>query len=492
MKGFFILLIVWVASGLAQPVRAAVGCSLNNPDQDISRLFPEMTSYRVHFLTFKTQAPERLKALELGLQTPLDPIFESVDVPYSLYIVDGKNGRLGYVFGANNRGAHSSIQLIGAIATDGTLRKLTIQRIRSPSAVDFRSEAFLQALVEAGLEAEFTPCYRDGLCDKVEVSDPSNGRAKEDYRAILRGVTKLRLLKELLLSPTQNPRPRTPNARAEWIGNFRGQELVAGAAKPLAASPLKPDAFAPTDRVFVWGVGDMALVWPLAELQNHPLLEMKIGNQSLLLGQASLNNNPVLWAPGEGETFRSTQDILFEDQIYMDLQSGSQWSLSLGQSVYGAAAGKTLRRGFGGLTLTWEEAQSTGLRLVGDPGSTTSAPLQLKTNPLLVLNQGNQTVAKQLSELPVRSLLKANAIIIAKIGTDAIAWSTTDHQNERHNLSRHGLFFARDLATGSQFSLVSGRALSGPLQGRQLQGVVQNRMQQGPWESLFSLSGKSQ
>jgi hypothetical protein len=485
MKGLFILISVWLAFGLTQPVHAVVGCSLSNPDQDIARLFPEMTSYRVHFLTFKTQAPEGLRALESGLQMPLDPIFETEDVPYALYIVDGEKGRLGYVFGANNRGAHSSIQLIAAIEATGELRTLTLQRIRSPSATSFRAESFLNALVQVGFEANFMPCYRDGLCENAPVSDPSKGQSKEDYRAILRGLTKLGLLKELLLQPLRNPTPRTPASRAEWIGNFRGRELVAAAPKQLLALPLSDEAFAPTDPVFIWGLGETALVWPIADLEQHTLLEMQIGNQSLLLAKASLNSNPVLWAPEGPTAFRSTQDILFEDQIYMDMQSGSQWSLSLGESVYGVASGRSIRRALGGMTLSWKEAQSTGLHLMGSAGLKAAAPPEKAPKILLVLKQGLEHPAWKLSDLPANSLLKDGEIIIAKIGSDAIAWNTTDHQGEGHTFSRNGHFFARDIATGSQWSLLSGRALSGPLKGRQLLGFVHTRMQPSAWESLF-------
>jgi hypothetical protein len=75
--------------------------------------------------------------------------------------------------------------------------------------------------------------------------------------------------------------------------------------------------------------------------------------------------------------------------------------------------------------------------------------------------------------------------VIAKIGADAIAWNTTDYQGERHTFSRNGLFFARDIATGSQWSLLSGRALSGSMKGRQLRGFVHTRMRESAWESLF-------
>jgi hypothetical protein len=485
MKGLSILLIACLGLSATQPAVAAVGCSLANPDQDIARLFPGMTSYRVHFLSFKTQAPDGLKAFELGLGTPLDPLFETADTPYTLYIVNRKNERLGYVFGANNRGAHSRIQLIGALDPEGELKSLTLQRIRSPEAPQFRSEAFLSDLRQAGFQEDFGACYRDNQCDAVTVADPSQGRAAKDYRAILRGLTKLKLLKELLLQPTANLVPRTDRARAEWIGNFRGPELIAARPQRLPTKALAVDAFAPKDQVFVWGLGTSALVWPVQALNQHPLLEMQVAGQSILLASASLNTNPVVLAPTGPQALRSTRDVLFEDQVYMDMQSGSQWSLSLGQSVYGPAAGQSIPRGLGGVVLSWQEAKQSGLKLFGHPWA--EVPTESDPNPseLLVLQTGSAHPAWTLSDLPKDRLLQTEGLILAAMGASAIAWQQQDHTGQRHRFTRDGTFFARDRSTQSQWSLISGRAVSGDLKGRQLRGLVHTRMQHNAWESLF-------
>jgi len=484
MKGLLLLLLTWFQLGAFQQASAAVGCSLANPDQDIARLFPEVTSYRVHFLSFKTQAPEGQKALEVGLGTPLDALFETDDTPYSLYIVDGKKGRLGYVFGANNRGAHSSIQLIGALDPSGSLLSLSLQRIRSPEAKAFRNEAFLNGLAQAGLEANYTPCYRDGLCEGLSAADPSQGRAKQDYQAILRGVTKLRLLKDLLLQPTRNPIPRSNKALAEWIGNYRGAELVAALPKELNPQVLTPEAYQPDDPVFVWGLGEYALVWPLGALAQHPLLEMQIGTQSLLLASASLSSNPVLLAPTTPKAFRSTRDVLFEEALFLDLHSGSQWSLSLGKSVYGPSANQRIRRGLGGLSLSWQDALNSGLKLVGSPPLSGSRKSPRK-GELLVLQVGDRHPAWRITDLAPDGLLQQEGLVLARIGDDAVGWQHRDQTGQTHDLKRDGTLFAHDKATGSRWSLVSGRAMEGPLKGRQLQGLVHTRLQQSAWESLF-------
>jgi len=464
-----------------------VGCSLANPDQDIPRFFPDMLSYRVHFLSFQRQAPEKLKALEIGLQSPLDSIFETLDVPYTLYVVEGKEGRLGYVFGANNRGAHSSIQLIAALNAEGKLQELYLQRIRSPEAAAFRSSEFLEALTQIGLEAAPTwaSCYRDGHCQDVPVADPSQGRASEDYQAILRGLAKLKLLKELLLQPTQPPIARTAQARAEWIGNYRGPQLIAADALAVRPKNSLRERLSDDDWVYVWGLGERALVWPIQSLRERPLLELEIGDQSLLLASAGLKSNPVLLFPSRPSAFRSTKDVLFEDQVHMDLETGSQWSLSLGEAVYGPTMGARVERGIGGLHMSWADAKASGLKLFPLFGQPVGEQSDVVNSDLLVLKTGATHPAWRLSKLSEEQLLVQDGILIARIGGDGIAWQTRDHQAEEHQFQRTGRFHIRDEATSTKWSLISGRAVEGPLKGRQLKGLVHLRLSEVAWRSFF-------
>jgi hypothetical protein len=297
-------------------------------------------------------------------------------------------------------------------------------------------------------------------------------------------MAKLNLLKQLLLQPTAAPTPRTSSARAEWIGNFRGPDLVA--AKPLALSLAAIDekAFADKEEVYVWGLGSKALVWPLSALRDNPLLETQIGEQTLLLSKATLGGNPILLAPSGPSAFRSTLDVLFEDQIYMDLKSGSQWSLSLGACVYGPSAGARVRRGLGGLPMSWAMAKKSGLELWGL--STVSGSERAFEPPeLLVLERGEDHPAWRISQLPETGLLLEQDLLLARIDSDAIAWQSLDHTQQRHKFNREGLLFAQDEATGSRWSLVSGRAIAGPLEGRQLVGLVHLRLKEIAWRSLF-------
>jgi len=471
----------------AKPAHAVIGCSLNNPDADIARFFPEMQSYRVHYLSFQKQNPNGLAALEKELQTPLDPVFETQEIPYSLYVVEDGQEILGYVFGANNRGAHSSIQVIAILDDQLKLQEIYLQRIRSPDAKAFQSTVFLEALSKIPLKdfTGFSNCYRDKKCDKVPLQDPSEGRSQTDFLAILRGVAKLDLLRKHLLELGQPPSPTTTAARAEWISNYRGAELSLEKALPMVAQTNTPEDWSPDKQVFVWAHQNKAFVWPVDLLKTHPVLSVEHEKAHLTLIKASRTGNPVILRSAKPEHFKPTLDLLFEDQVFMDLRSGSQWSMSLGEALYGPRSNERLRRESGGIQLSWSQAQRTGLELIALTHPTKTRQEQHTGPTLLVISTDNANPGFSIPGLSPTKILIQKDLLIARIGDDAIAWRLSDTTNQRHEFHRAGDFLMKDLATSSTWSLISGHATDGPLKGRQLQGLELLRLKEPHWRSLF-------
>lgn len=473
-KGMRILgfILVLLTLGLwPRGAQAAVGCSLNDPDEDIQRFFPEMTSYRVHFVTLKKQNPDGTAALERGLGTPLDPVFETADVPYSLYVVEGPQTRLGYVLGSNNRGAHGSIQVIAALDAQGQLLEVYLQKIRSPEASQFRSEAFLDALAEHSLEDFSTQasCYRDGLCDAALVADPSEGRATEDYHSILRGLAKLHWLQELLLLPLGGPAPRNLATQAEWIGNHRGQGLLDAVAHTPAPRLASPEDHSPDTPVFLWGIGRFGLVWPLESIESYATMSTRIGSHTLLLARSHSEGTPQVVGLTDGKALRPTRDVLWGDRIFVDDQSLSRWSTALRKAVYGDAAGQPLHRLHTGVLLSWREASESGLLLLNAAPPRLSGPTSpISSGSMLVIEEEAETLAFELSELQPGVLHTHNALILSRIGPSVAVWRRIDRQGREHQLLRESSFFLRDRETNSRWSLISGRAVSGPLMGAQL------------------------
>ncbi len=182
MRRFMLtMLIILIAS---QSVFAAVGCTLNDPDRDIKRLFSKATNYKTEFITIKERGGEELaKEIEAKLKDKLEPRYESLDVPYAYYTVLNKKDVIGYVHGVNQKGTYGGLQLILASDPNGTILDFYYQKLTSPESKKFRDKKFTKLFVGLSL-ADF---YKHDLTNKIK--DPSEKNA-EDYLATFRGIRK--------------------------------------------------------------------------------------------------------------------------------------------------------------------------------------------------------------------------------------------------------------------------------------------------------------
>ncbi|MGD0336466.1 MAG: hypothetical protein ABSB18_05135 [Candidatus Omnitrophota bacterium] len=170
---------------------AAVGCSLNDPDRDVKRIFPESTGYKTTFVTIKEKGGEALKKeIEDKLKDKLEPVYESIDVPYSFYIILKGKEAIGYIHGVNQKGKYGGIQLIVATDTKGKIISFYYQKMSSPEAGKFMDTKFTSQFNRLTLD--------DFIKGNLSMNDPS-ANSPEDFRATLRGLKKNLILLELLL-----------------------------------------------------------------------------------------------------------------------------------------------------------------------------------------------------------------------------------------------------------------------------------------------------
>ena len=163
---------------------AAVGCTLNDPDRDIKRLFPKATNYKTEFITIKDHGGEKLaKEIEAKLADKLEQTYESIDVPYAYYTVLKKKQTIGYVHGVNQKGVYGGIQIILATDPNGVIIDCYYQKITSPESKKFKDKKFTKQFVGLSL-ADF---YTKDL--KKKIKDPTKNSAG-DYFATLRGIKK--------------------------------------------------------------------------------------------------------------------------------------------------------------------------------------------------------------------------------------------------------------------------------------------------------------
>lgn len=189
--------------GLAGDISfAAVGCELNDPDRDIQKIFPQSTGYKTSYFTIQESGGKKLKReVEEKLKDVLDPLYESLDVPYSYYTVLKGKDVIGYVHGVNQKGIYGTMQIILATDPDGKITDFYYQKISSPEAQRFRDRSFTDQFLGLTL-ADF---YRsDDPAGKVAaIRDPAE-KTHDDFRSTIRGTKKnLILLDTFILGGTR-------------------------------------------------------------------------------------------------------------------------------------------------------------------------------------------------------------------------------------------------------------------------------------------------
>ncbi len=200
-----ILVVAGLALWAAAPaLRAAVGCDLNDPDRDVKRLFPESTSYRTMYVSIaKKGGPELLREIEARLGDKFTGLFETADVPYTMYEIFKEGDLIGYIHGVNQKGRYGGLQVFLALDANGVIRAFYYQKMTGRAAKAFRDPSFGAQFVGLSLE-DF---YRYDVVTGREEPAGRVGRianpvpaSEDDFRATLRAAKKnLILVDEFLL-----------------------------------------------------------------------------------------------------------------------------------------------------------------------------------------------------------------------------------------------------------------------------------------------------
>jgi len=189
---------------LAARLFPAVGCDLNDPDRDVKRLFPGATSYKTLYVsvTEKGGAP-LLRRIEARLGDRFKGLYETADVPYTLYLVYKSKNLIGYIHGVNQKGRYGGLQVFLALDLQGNIRSFYFQKLTSQYAKLLRDPSFGRQFEGLNLK-DFnaydvtTGASREG--GRVAAIRNPAPQAEDDFRAALRAVKKnLILVDEFLL-----------------------------------------------------------------------------------------------------------------------------------------------------------------------------------------------------------------------------------------------------------------------------------------------------
>ena len=197
-----VLLIILIFAGY-NAAFGAVGCDLNDPDRDVARLFPESTGYKTVYTSIQKKGGEKLLAeVETRLGDKFKGIFETIDVPYTIYEIYNGKKKIGYIHGVNQKGQYGGIQVFLVQTLDGTIRGFYIQKMTSQYAGKLRDAKFGRQFVGLALkDFEHYEVVSGKASGKVaEIKNPAP-EAEQDFRAALRATKKnLILMDEFVFS----------------------------------------------------------------------------------------------------------------------------------------------------------------------------------------------------------------------------------------------------------------------------------------------------
>jgi hypothetical protein len=171
---------------------AAVGCNLTDPDRDVKRIFPQSTSYKTSIDSVKERGGDKIsKDIEIELGDKLDPIYETNDIPHTIYTVLKGKDIIGYIHGVNQKGMYGGMQIILAVDKKGKILEFYYQKVSSPEDSKFKDAKFTNQFKNLTL-ADFL--HHDAMkgqpCpdDKIAKIKPPTSSNNKDFANTLRGV----------------------------------------------------------------------------------------------------------------------------------------------------------------------------------------------------------------------------------------------------------------------------------------------------------------
>jgi hypothetical protein len=192
----------------AIPSLAAVGCDLNDPDRDVVRLFPESTGYKTSYMSIeKLGGVALLRKVEKRLGDSFHGIYETIDVPYTIYEIMNGTRKVGYIHGVNQKGQFGGIQVFVALDLEGRIKSFYIQKMTSQWAKKLRDPKFGRQFLGLSLKDfnSYDPLTGKGSGRVIEIRNPAP-EAETDFRASLRALKKNLILMDEFVYAAQRGR----------------------------------------------------------------------------------------------------------------------------------------------------------------------------------------------------------------------------------------------------------------------------------------------
>ncbi|OGU16312.1 MAG: hypothetical protein A2076_12300 [Geobacteraceae bacterium GWC2_53_11] len=206
LKILIALLLLFVMAG---PALAAVGCDLNDPDRDVARFFPDSSGYKTTYMSIDKRGGEALlRKIEKRLGDRFHGIYETIDVPYTIYEIHKGSQKIGYIHGVNQKGQFGGIQVFAALDLNGRIKSFYIQKMTSRWAKKLRDATFGRQFTGMTLRdfEAYDPATGRGSGKTAELRNPAP-EAEQDFRASLRALKKNLILMDEFVYSTERGKP---------------------------------------------------------------------------------------------------------------------------------------------------------------------------------------------------------------------------------------------------------------------------------------------
>jgi hypothetical protein len=198
------LLLVVLSHGVSW---GAVGCDLNDPDRDVARLFPESTGYKTIYTSVAQKGGEPLLAkIEKRLGEKFHGIYETIDVPYTIYEIFAAKKKIGYIHGVNQKGQFGGIQVFLSLDMEGRIKAFYIQKMTSQYAGKLRDQKFGKQFIGLTLrDFDHYEVLTGKASGKVSAIKNPAPEAGADFRAALRATKKNLILMDEFVYSQRKP-----------------------------------------------------------------------------------------------------------------------------------------------------------------------------------------------------------------------------------------------------------------------------------------------
>jgi len=164
----------------------------------VTRLFPESTGNKTIHVSIVQQGGEPLLTkIETRPGDKFRGIYETIDVPYTIYEIFTNKKKVGYIHGVNQKGQFGGIQVFLALDLEGRIKAFYIQKMTSKYAGKLRDANFGRQFLGLTLkDLELYDVISGKASGKVEAIKNPAPEAEADFRASLRATKKNLVLME--------------------------------------------------------------------------------------------------------------------------------------------------------------------------------------------------------------------------------------------------------------------------------------------------------